>query len=62
MAWCSILKKAQVQILLYVLYKFTQSKGEGKGKGIGKSCPCDLTKHHSIKAYWRSGGIAPRIL
>jgi hypothetical protein len=21
-----------------------------------------LTKHHAMKAYWRSGGIAPRIL
>jgi hypothetical protein len=23
---------------------------------------CDLTKHHAMKAYWESGGIAPRIL
>jgi hypothetical protein len=21
-----------------------------------------LTKHHAMKTYWRSGGIAPRIL
>jgi hypothetical protein len=26
------------------------------------SCPCALTKHHAMKAYWRSGGIAPLIL
>jgi hypothetical protein len=23
---------------------------------------CFLTEHHTIKAYWGSGGIAPRIL
>jgi hypothetical protein len=27
-----------------------------------KNCPCALTEHHAMKAYWRSGGIAPRIL
>jgi len=27
------------------------------------SCPCVfLTEHHTMEAYWRSGGIAPRIL
>jgi hypothetical protein len=25
-------------------------------------CPCALTEHHAMKAYWRSGGIAPLIL
>jgi hypothetical protein len=26
-----------------------------------KSCPCDFfTEHHAMKAYWRSGRIAPR--
>jgi hypothetical protein len=25
-------------------------------------CPCALTEHHAMKAYWRSGGIASRIL
>jgi hypothetical protein len=25
-------------------------------------CPCALTEHHAMKAYWGSGGIAPRIL
>jgi len=26
------------------------------------SCPCALSEHHAIKAYWGSGGISPRIL
>jgi hypothetical protein len=26
------------------------------------TCPCALTKHHAMKAYWGSGGMAPRIL
>jgi len=26
------------------------------------SCPSALTKHHAMKAYWDSGGIALRIL
>jgi hypothetical protein len=26
-------------------------------------CPCALlTEHHAMKTYWRSGGIAPRII
>jgi hypothetical protein len=33
-----------------------------KGIGKGKSCPCALTEHNAMKAYWRSGGIAPCIL
>jgi hypothetical protein len=28
----------------------------------GKVVPVLLTEHHVMKAYWRSGGIAPRIL
>jgi hypothetical protein len=28
----------------------------------GKRCPCALTEHHAMRAYWGSGGIAPRIL
>jgi hypothetical protein len=28
----------------------------------GKICPCALTEHHAMKAYWGSGGIAPCIL
>jgi len=27
-----------------------------------KSCPCALTEHYAMKAYWGSAGIAPRIL
>jgi hypothetical protein len=27
-----------------------------------ESCPCALTKHHAMKAYWGSGGIAPLII
>jgi hypothetical protein len=26
------------------------------------SSPCTLTKHHAMKAYWGSGGIAQLIL
>jgi hypothetical protein len=33
----------------------------GKGKGKVKLYLC-LTKHHTMKAYWGSGGIAPLIL
>jgi hypothetical protein len=29
---------------------------------IYKSCPCALTEHHAVEAYWGSGGIAPLIL
>jgi len=25
-------------------------------------CPCDLTEHRAMKAYWGSGNITPRIL
>jgi hypothetical protein len=32
-----------------------------KGKGKVKLSLC-LTKHHTMKAYWGSGGIAPCIL
>jgi hypothetical protein len=27
-----------------------------------KICPCDLTEHHAMRAYWGSGGIAPYVL
>jgi len=26
------------------------------------SCSCALTKHHAMKAYWGTGGIAPLTL
>jgi hypothetical protein len=26
------------------------------------SCPCALTEHHTMKAYWGCGGITPHIL
>jgi hypothetical protein len=29
---------------------------------LGQNCPCALTERHAMKAYWESGGIAPRIL
>jgi hypothetical protein len=32
------------------------------GKGKGKGVPMLLTEHHAMKAYWKSGSIAPRIL
>jgi hypothetical protein len=31
-------------------------------KGESKVVPVLLTEHHAMKAYWGSGGIAPRIL
>jgi hypothetical protein len=31
-------------------------------KSKGKSCPCALTEHHAMEAYWGNGGIAPLIL
>jgi hypothetical protein len=37
-------------------------KGKGKGKGIIVPVLSFLTDHHAMKAYWVSGGIAPRIL
>jgi hypothetical protein len=30
--------------------------------GLYRSCPCALTKHQALKAYWGGGGTAPRIL
>jgi hypothetical protein len=32
------------------------------GGGVKVKLPLCLTKHHAMKTYWRSGGIAPRIL
>jgi hypothetical protein len=40
---------------------YTFTVGETKGKKKAKLSLC-LTKHHAMKAYWGSGGIAPRIL
>jgi hypothetical protein len=37
------------------------SSGLGEGSVAGP-CPCALTELHAMKAYCRSGGIAPRIL
>jgi hypothetical protein len=31
-------------------------------KAKGKFVPVLLTEHHAMKAYWGSGGIAPRII
>jgi len=39
--------------------KLILKQGQGKGKC---NFPCALPKHHAMKAYWRSGGIAPRII
>jgi hypothetical protein len=33
----------------------------GKGK-VKVNCPCAVTEHNAIKAYWGCGGIAPLIL
>jgi hypothetical protein len=29
---------------------------------VNVSCPCALTEHHAMKAYWGGGSIAPRML
>jgi hypothetical protein len=34
----------------------------GTLKKEDESCPCALTEHHAMKAYWGSGGITPCIL
>jgi hypothetical protein len=39
---------------------FMSSNDTGEGKKVNLSL-C-LNKHHAMKAYWGSGGIAPRIL
>jgi hypothetical protein len=41
------------------LLKVRNSKGKGRVKLKLSLC---LAKHHAMKAYWGSGGIAPRIL
>jgi hypothetical protein len=54
----------------YVFYENHQQKTEtdfiyrSKSKERSKKVKLSLclTKHHAMKAYWRSGGIAPRIL
>jgi hypothetical protein len=33
-----------------------------KGKKVNVKLSLYLTKHHAMKAYWGSGGIAPLIL
>jgi hypothetical protein len=35
---------------------------KGAGKGKGKVFPVIFFEHNAMKAYWRSGSIAPRIL
>jgi hypothetical protein len=40
-------------------YIHTHSMVQDKGKGKVVPVP---SKHHAIKTYWKSGGIAPRIL
>jgi hypothetical protein len=39
----------------------TDHKGKSKGKRKVKLSLC-LTKHHAMKVYWESGGVAPLIL
>jgi hypothetical protein len=31
-------------------------------KFLHSSCPCALTEHHAIKAYWGNGGIAHSLI
>jgi len=46
-----------------ILKKYATITAVIKGKYQGKVVPVlFLTEHHAMKAYWGSGGIAPRIL
>jgi hypothetical protein len=38
------------------------NKSRMKGKVKRKRCPCTLTEHHAMKAYWGSGGMTTRIV
>jgi hypothetical protein len=60
MAWCSV--KAQGQLYLY-LVSAMQCDNIHAYRKKGKVIPVlFLTKHHAMKTYWGSGGIAPLIL
>jgi len=49
-------------LLHYPLYCVWVSHVASPLKVKKVKCPCALTEHQTIKAYWGSGGIAPRIL
>jgi hypothetical protein len=40
----------------------SQKPAIGRSPKPAQSSLCALTKHHAMKAYWRSGGIGSRIL
>jgi hypothetical protein len=54
--------------ITHILITSRQTKSVAWGNSQGLSlvdnftCPCALTKHHAMKAYWGSGYIAPLIL
>jgi hypothetical protein len=43
---------------MFILSVISQIKGKGKNKVV----PVLLTKHHTMKMYWGTAGIAPSIL
>jgi hypothetical protein len=61
-----------VNFIIPIQRKFTQKRFGKKGikelwkqeesKSKRQSCPCALTEHHAMKAYWGGGSITPRIL
>jgi hypothetical protein len=52
-------KKKYSSVFFNLCFLFLRVKIKVKER---KSCPCALTKHHAMKAYRGSGGIAPLIL
>jgi hypothetical protein len=60
-----------MQLMLQGIHEITciKTSGDEQGEGLlsgGKNKKLKLslclTKHHAMKTYWWSGGIAPRIL
>jgi hypothetical protein len=49
----------QSEDTLVPVYRKTHTEVKGKGKVVPVLL---LTEHHTMKAYWRSGGITPLIL
>jgi len=61
MAWFSVKKYRHFTFFLLVTLQTLQPLPSIR-QDKRQSCPCALTEHHSMKAYWGSGGIHPHIL
>jgi hypothetical protein len=48
------------QMFIYLLKRYTKIFMH-TAKGKGKVVPVLLTEHHTMKTYWGSGGIVPRV-